>query len=111
MYIGRCLHNIDEYTTHLWEEYSPAVNVTRKSRTQISLAPNPASDYLKIDWNADTEESLSVVLFDAQGRTVRSLRVEQQKGSNQLRIDLADLQAGRYAVQLSNGLTGTFLKN
>ena len=92
------------------EEYSPAVNVTRKSRTQIRLAPNPVSDYLKMDWNADAEESLSVVIVDAQGRTVRSLQFEQQKGSNQLRIDLADLQAGRYSVQLGNGEIGTFVK-
>lgn len=78
---------------------SPIVKVLVDGSLTIKISPNPATDQLQVDTGSD-EEDLHVRLFNSFGQLVIPTR--QAKG-NQLSIDVADLPAGVYILQILKG--------
>ncbi len=71
----------------------------------VSISPNPASDYLQVDFGA-LENIESVQLLDAQGRVVFN---EGNVNAKLLNIDLSAASAGIYMMQVrANGGASTF---
>jgi hypothetical protein len=68
---------------------------------QMQLFPNPASDELTIAYNVADETDVQVYILDFAGRILRTVNVTS--GTNQERINISDLQAGCYLVQLVAG--------
>lgn len=67
------------------------LDVNENVLDNISIYPNPASDYFYVN----SEKELTVCLFDAQGRMV--LEQKQCKG----RVNISGLQCGIYILQLA----------
>ena len=89
-------------------EYSKIVNVNVFSNNNtITIYPNPVRDELTV---TNTENIENVVIYNALGQVVKQLSIS----SEQLKINVADLQEGIYTLRLQtkNGtmITKQFVK-
>jgi hypothetical protein len=86
------------------ETVSPVVTVMNESTAagfDIGLPyPLPAADRSWLDIALAEAQPVSILLYDALGRLVRTVRddVELATGSHAVAIPLADLPPGQYAV-------------
>lgn len=76
---------------------------------QVSAYPNPATDELQIDIQSPQATSGTITLMDATGRVIKQIQTQMVEGLNHLSIQLQDLSAGIYQLQVSNekGLKNT----
>jgi hypothetical protein len=65
----------------------------------ISIAPNPAHDYLKININEAISKNAILIIYNANGVVVK----RQNVFSNQQDIDISMLSKGFYLLKLVNG--------
>jgi len=68
---------------------------------QMSIYPNPASDYLNIDADLSTMKSLELTLFDFSGRAVRSASFTNSNVNESIYV--GDLARGAYLMELKAG--------
>ena len=66
----------------------------------ISGYPNPVSDFVTIRWQVPNRQALSVSLYDATGRRLRSLHSTQDGHKGSVSLDARSLPAGIYLVRL-----------
>jgi hypothetical protein len=66
----------------------------------VSIYPNPATDVLNIDLSIDKVTQMEVRLLDMSGRTVKSVMQITAKGMNNASMNLNDIAAGVYGVQI-----------
>ncbi len=59
---------------------------TQDIDNQVFIYPNPASDYIHIDWKNKTALSKNITLYDTFGRLVFSKKVENREGVNVLPV-------------------------
>jgi PKD repeat protein len=83
-----------------------ATNPDLRNLTQIKAYPNPASESVQIDYNSPIRvDKLIISLFDLQGRRVLTQHEEPKQLQGGLPLDLRELTAGVYLLQLEvNGL-------
>jgi predicted esterase len=84
------------------------LNLVENKEEMLSLYPNPAVNYLKIE--GFEEENATVTIYDVQGKMV--LKTEISKNNNQ--IDIQYLSKGYYQVELISGntkMTQKFIKS
>lgn len=67
----------------------------------ISLYPNPTSQYLNLDWEIPGENSIIVELVDMTGKTLVSKSYKETKSQKQ--INLSTYPAAEYFVKVSSG--------
>lgn len=68
------------------------------SLDDITVFPNPSSDFFQVSWPAKQSGAVQAILFDLQGRQVWSSNIEAQSGK--LQIPAAHLSEGFYTLQL-----------
>ncbi len=68
---------------------------------EMNLFPNPASDQLTISYESPNSEIVEIVLSDFSGRIIR--QYQKSGGSNQIVVDLRNVQDGYYLVQMMTG--------
>lgn len=73
---------------------NPAVDI-------ISIQPNPVKDILQVVYNAIENTTVTCNIYNSDGRLVNSSIFTAVSGSNQLKINVANLAAGMYFVVLS----------
>ena len=71
-----------------------------ESKLTVAIVPNPATTKLTASLTADKQESITTQLFDVTGREVLSRTEELTVGANDLKYDVANLNAGIYVLQL-----------
>lgn len=90
--------------------YSNIIRISfDESGRPLLLYPNPAEGYVYLIF-AGKKETVSIKLYDGTGRWVKTISSANQ---SPMRLELANLPAGKYYVQVSDGettATGTFLK-
>jgi hypothetical protein len=71
----------------------------------LTISPNPASDYIKIDFTLPEEIALNMQIFDLQGNTMFTLNDPNRftRGHNQQTIDCSNFPAGTYFISMTNG--------
>jgi hypothetical protein len=79
--------------TNVEENLEEPVNVT--------IYPNPTSETIKILFETVTDKEISVYLLDAQGKLVKTDKIETTILEKQ--IDMQDLPAGIYYLRLIKG--------
>lgn len=77
---------------------------------QLTAAPNPATDQLRLSFTLPQAGPVQVVVSDLLGRTVQVGNWDLSDGNNQLELNLNTLTAGTYAVRLLAAGTGATLK-
>lgn len=69
---------------------------------EISIAPNPAKDFVQLNYSSGTDENIDVQIFDMQGKLMKSMNsLSNQVGQNQQTINVAELATGTYQVVIS----------
>jgi hypothetical protein len=66
----------------------------------VRLSPNPAVDNTRISINAASATDARILISDLTGRILQQQQVTLQQGENNLTLDLAQLPAGAYLVQV-----------
>jgi hypothetical protein len=88
---------------------SITVAASRQARTAIGTAldavayPNPASSELNVKFNAASEGNYSIRMVDIAGRAVMTSNGSAVAGSNQVSLNISQLSAGIYMLNLENG--------
>jgi len=69
----------------------------------LSVYPNPASDYIYLDIDLNHAEKLNIQLYDLLGRSGYRAEWQVTPGSNQHHIPLLNIGSGIYFLRLGNG--------
>lgn len=75
------------------------------SAMAINVFPNPATDFIKMEWQSETAEHMSVKVLNAVGQVVFYQKTQANAGLNILEIPMQHLPSGWYAVTLDGRLT------
>jgi hypothetical protein len=90
-------------------EGSMPLGVDHNSQAQFSLYPNPANEFLNIQFNESQTHIVSAQVFDLNGKTVLSTAVNDQK------VNVKSLSTGTYIILLQDAqgkrFSQKFLKN
>jgi len=66
----------------------------------ISLLGNPVSKEISIRINAVNDQTLSLVMFDMQGRSIVSKELSVKQGVNNFKIDVNNISTGIYMLKI-----------
>lgn len=69
----------------------------------LQYFPNPASDVLNLTWNATSSARLTLRIYNTAGQQVLVKEVRTEAGPNWITVDLEDLTAGLYFVEVNDG--------
>ncbi len=87
-------------------EYSNIINVQFiKSLIKgeiINIQPNPTSGHLNIEWYQDSDYQSQIIISDALGKVIKSVKINSQEGNNFIDIDLSKYFKGIYFIQIKN---------
>ncbi|QLH44920.1 MAG: T9SS type A sorting domain-containing protein [Bacteroidota bacterium] len=90
--------SIDNFTTLASKQ---EVDLTDKSiNNQISVYPNPVRDNLNVEISSDIAQNTVVKVFDMSGRLIKQIQANAEIGITTLTINLSDVAAGMYQVQV-----------
>jgi hypothetical protein len=67
----------------------------------IKLYPNPARDFVKVDWDSPVAGETTLKLVDAMGRELYQKNVTQTKGLNSTAISVENMSKGIYFIQIN----------
>ncbi|MDD3687770.1 MAG: T9SS type A sorting domain-containing protein [Bacteroidales bacterium] len=72
------------------------------TQTQVTLYPNPASEYINVNYFvASSSSEITVNIFNASGKLLISSTHENNEFGNEAQINLQDLDNGMYYMQVS----------
>lgn len=74
----------------------------------IAIGPNPTSDYLNVNFSSPVEKTTQVHLRDITGKVVRHQTL--QPGMQELRLEVNNLAAANYFIEVFNSTEGRLLK-
>lgn len=90
-----------EYGEKFSFDTEPLTSVDNKQlEKSISLYPNPATNYVKIDLNKLGTIPKSIKLYDSQGKILRSFDYKIRSSEMNYDFDVRDLQSGQYFIRL-----------
>ncbi len=72
------------------------------NESQINVYPNPAMKELNIDMDASVRGVLIINIADMSGRTIKQIQTNLTEGMNKINIDVSELLAGVYTIQLND---------
>jgi len=85
------------------EIFSPvSVNCLNPNENQVSLAPNPAVDYVNANFITNKAMSATITVFSSTGQLLLSTAAILQNGSTTVRLDVSGLPKGVYFMKVSN---------
>ena len=67
-----------------------------------NIYPNPADDYIHLEFILKYEESIEISIFDMSGKKVLSKIIEGQKGINSFSASTEGLRKGMYFVKIKD---------
>lgn len=70
---------------------------------ELSLYPNPTEDLVNLRFSIGSNENASVVIRDLSGKTLQKNELLAQQGANLVMVDVSELAAGMYFLQLQIG--------
>ncbi len=77
--------------------YNSILNIETQEKVDIKVYPNPAKDYINVDFDANNFNQAEIELYDMQGRLVKKTKLTTQKGN---RVDISSLKAGNYTYNI-----------
>lgn len=77
--------------------YNSILNIETQEKVDIKVYPNPAKDYINVDFDSKNFNQAEIELSDMQGRLVKKTKLKAQKGN---RIDVSSLKAGNYSYNI-----------
>jgi hypothetical protein len=85
-----------------YEYMATAINVIQTN--PVKIYPNPVTGNASIEFTMIKTENVEISLLDATGKSMRVITNRQfQQGKNTTSMDMTDLPAGFYFIQLRTG--------
>ena len=85
-------------------EYSDLAETVRISEGDISVYPNPATDYLVVTLYGKKDQKVNIQVIDSKGQIMKNVNKKFNiDGSVFENISIEDLTSGQYQVQISIG--------
>lgn len=95
-------------STTLYLQAVPCITgLKEESFTQLKIVPNPVKDILRIECNGNCSTNFSI--YNMLGELVK-VKKQQLVSGQKLELEVADLPAGTYLIQLENGANARFVK-
>lgn len=82
-----------------------SLNFETGKKTDYKVYPNPTSDVLNVEFNADRAQDITVELFDNLGRMVHTYDFRSKEGNNHLFFNTQRFAAGLYTLKIQQGAT------
>ncbi len=96
-----------------WEAYyeTDLVHVEENNIDQsLQLFPNPAKNSVNIEWNTSMNEKAIIRIAAMTGQHILSKEVESQSGSNTIILDVSEIEAGIYLLEMNCGKETSYRK-
>ena len=91
-----------DYYGGSYGDFNSGIN-TVNSLSSFEISPNPANENITVSYDMTENSDASIFVFNSQGEKVRSLTNENTvPGVNNKLIDISDLSAGIYFVQINS---------
>lgn len=92
--------------------YSNVVPVRlHEERNQLSMLPNPFTDYVKLKVNAQQNSQIRITIYDETGRAVKTQQNDLHPGINYIMVGgLQSLSRGIYLLKTDDGVEKTHNK-
>ena len=74
---------------------------TNEAVANLIIAPNPMTSYGRLEFTSDNEGLVNMDIYSIAGQRVKSLQFVMNKGTNNYRFDVSDLNHGTYIIQLN----------
>ena len=81
---------------------APVNEVTEDANKQF-LYPNPASEFVYLNFNSAIEGLVNIEIVNSIGQLVKRHPVNTVKGQNQFKIQVADIRPGMYILRINKG--------
>jgi hypothetical protein len=82
---------------------SKPTNEVIEGSTDPLLYPNPASEFVYLNFNSATEGLVNIQIVNSLGQLVKQRPVNTIKGQNQFKIQVADIRPGMYILRINKG--------
>jgi len=79
------------------------------NKFNFGVFPNPASENVNVTYTLEKTQKGTLDILDIQGKVIRSISIEGNKGTNQLELT-TDYPAGIYLIKLTMGQESYFQK-
>ena len=89
---------IDNFTTLASKESVDFA--TETINNNVSVYPNPVRDVLTVEVTTEVAQNTVVKVFDMSGRLVKQIQANAEIGLNNIAVNLSDVSAGVYQVQV-----------
>jgi hypothetical protein len=73
---------------------------TETINNNVSVYPNPVRDVLTVEVATEVAQNTVVKVFDMSGRLVKQIQANAEIGVNNIAVNLSDVSAGVYQVQV-----------
>jgi len=70
---------------------------------QIQVYPNPANDFITIDYKLEQKANISIELINIEGKILETQILENQLNENSIKLNVEKLEAGTYFVKFASG--------
>ena len=92
--------------TILWHDpnHPNDISSTNEEQGSINLYPNPANDFVTLNYNANANSKIEICLQDAIGNNIGSLKVNALIGNNNYHFDISKLSGGVYFYTIHDGI-------
>ena len=80
--------------------YSPTIAVEYKALPPLTLSPNPAREFVNINFYHDEESSTLIQILDQKGNIVRNESFQGDSDIYTKQVALIDLEAGVYLLRV-----------
>ncbi len=85
----------------VWYRALPTTSVPEQTQSRMSIVPQPATDFIRIDLPIGLQDDAEFGLYDLNGNChVHSTALSRLSASNALRVDCRDLPTGMYQVRI-----------
>jgi Secretion system C-terminal sorting domain len=78
----------------------PSTSTSLPEGINLNVAPNPASNEIKLSFRCKERGDATVQLYNIMGQKLKELPIAIYEGDNQERVNVADLPSGTYYVRI-----------
>ncbi|MEM6764363.1 MAG: DUF1501 domain-containing protein [Bacteroidota bacterium] len=83
-----------------FEDGTTSIEDEMVSALQVAAYPNPAVDHVMVSFDSEKLIPARLRVVDLTGKEVRNLKVNLFTGTQEVRVDLSNLETGMYIVQV-----------
>ena len=93
--------NWDQNDGFTMEYYAIAAVEDYNGLEDLNVYPNPATDYLNVEFSISEAQNVTYKLLDLTGKTLKQSQMESVAGTNQYQLNIQGVASGLYLLEIS----------